>query len=83
MARTNSFEFFKLTKMGEKTIPLIMYKMLERDNIFAIHLYESVQKDIHLKVPDLAKAEIIFEGEQGRTLRTIELYIKNKQLSYS
>lgn len=77
-SRVGSFEFFRLLSMGEKIIPLVIEKLMDKDNFFALQLYERLQQKSTLLIEHNADDDIILEGEQGRAFRTVRTYLKNK-----
>lgn len=67
-------EYGQLCAMGEAIIPLLMEKMLDTRNLFALKLYEDIQTDSSLKIavkkqPDEAK----------RLIQTIHLWTGRQQ----
>ena len=78
ISRTNSSEFFRLVEMGEAIVPLVIEKLVEPENFFALQLYERIQQNPHLTVEHNIDDDLILEGEQGRAYRTVLAYLKNK-----
>ncbi|MFH0893431.1 MAG: hypothetical protein V2A54_03255 [Bacteroidota bacterium] len=77
-SRVGSLEFFRLVDMGEKIVPLVIQKLMDEENFFALQLYERLQKQPNLLIEHNVNDDIILEGEQGRAFRTVKTYFKNK-----
>lgn len=75
--RTNSYEFFKLVKMGECILPLVVNKLTERENFFALQLYERLQHNRRLIVEHNLSDPDFLQGEQGRVFKNVSKYIEN------
>ncbi len=75
--------FVRLTKpyqnlvaMGDQILPLIIEKLLNPNNFFALQLYDSLQSNKKLIVCLDPAADEILEGEQGRARRTVLAWLK-------
>ena len=51
---------------------------MDKENFFALQLYERLQQQPTLLIEHDAEDDIILEGEQGRAFRTVKTYLKNK-----
>lgn len=80
-ARTSCYEFFKLLKMGSVILPLIVGKLTERENFFAVQLYERLQLNKGLVVKQNLYSNDFLTGEQGLAIKTISLYLEDKLCS--
>lgn len=80
-ARTSCYEFFKLLKMGAVILPLIVEKLTERENFFAVQLYERLQLNKDLLVNQNLYSNDFLTGEQGRAAKTISNYLEHKLCS--
>jgi hypothetical protein len=76
--RKYTSEFDRLADMDTAIIPLVVDKLTEEDNFFALSLYEKLQRNPHLLVARNADDDSIMEGEQGRAYRTIMAYLRNR-----
>lgn len=66
--------FIPLVNMGKSIIPLLIEKLLEEENFFALTLYDELQGSISQKITyDSADIEML-EGEQNRAKKTIRLW---------
>ncbi len=77
-SRTGYFEFFRLLSMGEQIIPLVVAKLIEPDNFFALQLYERLQQKPNLLTEINVNDDLILEGEQGRAYKTVKKYFSSK-----
>jgi hypothetical protein len=68
---THSKEFQEVIALGKDALPLIVEKLVDPENFFALQLYEALQDDRQLV---LSSPEDAFEGEQVRAKKTIQLY---------
>ena len=72
-------EFVALMKMGTDILPLVVQKLTEPKNFFALQLYDSLQskgeKDtiVHINPED----DTMLEGEQGRAAQTVEQWVSS------
>jgi predicted transcriptional regulator len=64
--------------MGEQIIPLVVAKLIESDNFFALQLYERLQQKPNLLIEINIKDDLILEGEQGRAYKTVKKYFSSK-----
>ncbi len=74
-------EFADLVALGEAIIPLVIEKLTDPDNFFALQLYEALKPDSDaaaLRSSD-EEEELILEGEQGRAVRTVEEWLRNRR----
>lgn len=67
-----------LKQMGVKILPLIIKELTKKDNFFALILYDDLQQDESKKIDykDPEQRKFILEGEQGRVVRTVKLWLK-------
>ena len=67
-----------LKQMGVKILPLIIKELTKKDNFFALVLYDDLQQDESKKIDykDPEQRKFILEGEQGRVVRTVKLWLK-------
>ena len=70
-------EFHNLVALGAETIPLVVDRLVDTDNFFALQLYDVLQPESSLTVQLDEDDELIVEGEQGRAARTVKLYLSN------
>ena len=75
--RTNCYEFFRLVKMGGIIIPLIMQKLIEKENFFALQLYTRVQSNTELIADHNLFSENFLSGEQGLANKNLQLYLQS------
>ena len=72
-------EFVDLLKMGSGILPLVVEKLTDPKNFFALQLYDSLQLKrekamiVHIDPED----ETMMEGEQGRAARTVEQWVSS------
>ena len=72
-------EFVELLKMGTSILPLVVEKLTDPKNFFALQLYDSLQLKsekamiVHIDPDDVA----MLEGEQGRAVRTVEQWVSS------
>ena len=69
-----SEEFGALIEMGENILPLVVQKLIDRKNFFALQLYDTLQSEAGLLVCDQSAR---FEGEQRRAEQTVERWISS------
>ena len=65
-------EFEALIEMGERILPLVVQKLIDRKNFFALQLYDELQPETELLIRDQAAR---FQGEQKRAEQTVERWI--------
>ena len=70
-------EFAALTAMGDDIIPLIVQKLVDPNNFFALQLYDSLQSDSASVIEIEPDDDSVFDGEQGRAAQTVERWIAN------
>jgi hypothetical protein len=75
--RTTCYEFFRLVKMGEVIIPLIMQKLIEKENFFALQLYAKIQPNSELIAEHNLFSENFLSGEQGLANKNLQLYLQS------
>jgi hypothetical protein len=71
-------EFDRLIALGPKTLPLVVEKLADPENFFAIQLYEALQPNEKLLVQFEPDDERIVEGEQGRARRVVQAWFANR-----
>ena len=72
-------EFFALAELGERIIPLLINKLLDPDNFFALQIYDAIQPESTSVVPiEPEEHDLILEGEQGRARRTVRRWLSNQ-----
>jgi len=71
-------EFDALLALGPVILPLVVEKLADPDNFFALQLYDALQPDINLLVQFDADDERILEGEQGRARRLVQHWVSNR-----
>lgn len=75
----DSKEFVALMKMGTAIVPLIVQKLTNPRNFFALQLYDTLQPEVdktaivHIDPED----DAMLEGEQGRAARTVERWVSS------
>jgi hypothetical protein len=70
-----SKEFAVLAALGRDIIPLVVEKLAQPDEFFALQLYDALQEDSSLRVDLNAEDEQIFLGEQGRAERVVKHWL--------
>ncbi len=70
-AYTRLSQFDELKEMGGKIIPLIMERLLNRNDFYLLQLYDAVQSDESLTIRYEDYDVRMLEGEQNRAKRTI------------
>lgn len=72
-------EFDKLTQLGSEILPLIVKKLLDPGNFFAIQVYEALQPRQDLLVNfEGEDDDRVLEGEQARALRIAAHWFSNR-----
>lgn len=71
-------QFAQMKAMGKAIIPLIMAKLLDENNFFALVLYDAIQENIQMKIVYKTGDKSCLEGEQNRAKRTILIWLKNE-----
>ena len=74
---TYSREYCDLVAMGPEILPLIVLKLTDPENFFALQLYEAVESDPGALVDINPAEDTIMEGEQGRARQTVERWVSN------
>jgi len=74
-SRANCVEYFKLTKMGEKILPLVVLKLTEKENFLALSLYNRLQNQLIPPIEHNLNDPLFFTGEQGRALGAVNRYL--------
>lgn len=70
--------FHPLLALGEEALPLLVDQLCDPENFPALQLYELMQTDSALVYEYEDDDETIIEGEQGRALNTVLLWIENR-----
>ncbi len=73
-AVTHLKEFHDLVALGKEIIPAVVEKLVDPENFFALQLYDALQPEHHMVVTTDLDTDQVFEGEQGRSRRTVERY---------
>lgn len=68
-------QYPELLAMGNYIIPLLLEKLLNEENFFALVLYDDLQQNSQLKITYNNKDNNCLEGEQNRAKRTIKLWL--------
>lgn len=71
-------DFSALVAMGPGILPLVVQSLADPANFFALQLYDTLQSDPHRRVEYESDDERVFEGEQGRARRTVEVWFANQ-----
>jgi hypothetical protein len=72
--RASGPEFEKLWAMGPQVLPLVVEKLADPENFFALQLYDRLQRNDQLRIELAPTDPRIAEGEQGRAKRTVETW---------
>ena len=70
-----SREFALLAALGRVIIPLVVEKLAQPGEFFALQLYDALQEDSSLRVDLNAEDEQVFLGEQGRAERVVKHWL--------
>jgi hypothetical protein len=70
--------FDALVALGPKILPLVVEKLVDPDNFFALTLYDAIQPDEKLIVQFTPDDERILEGQQGRARRVVQAWFANR-----
>lgn len=73
-AVTHVKEFHDLVALGKDVLPVVVEKLVDPENFFALQLYDALQPEHHMIVGTDLDTDQVFEGEQGRSRRTVERY---------
>ena len=68
-------EFDRLIALGPAIIPLVVEKLADPENSFALQLYDTIQLDPNLVIHFPADDPRILEGEQGRARRVVQVWL--------
>ena len=71
-------EYDALIALGPEIMPLVVEKLADPENFFALQLYDANQPDEKLVVHFEADDERILEGEQGRARRAVNAWFANR-----
>ena len=71
-------EYDALIALGPEIMPLVVEKLADPENFFALQLYDAIQPDEKLVVHFEADDERILEGEQGRARRAVNAWFANR-----
>ena len=71
-------EYDALIALGPAIMPLVVEKLADPENFFALQLYDAIQPDEKLVVHFEADDERILEGEQGRARRVVNAWFANR-----
>jgi len=71
-------EYDALIAMGAEILPLLIERLADPENFFALQLYDAVQSDENLLVQYEPDDERIVEGEQGRARRVVQAWFANR-----
>ena len=71
-------EFDLLIAMGPAILPLVIEKLADPENFFALQLYDAMQPNERLVVHFSSEDERILEGEQGRARRAVQAWFANQ-----
>lgn len=61
--------------MGAQVLPLVVAKLAEPDEFFALQLYDALVGSESLRVDVAPEDEQIFEGEQGRAEKVVKRWL--------
>lgn len=73
--------YITLKSMGKAIIPLVVNKLVEEDNFFALVLYDDLQQNEKEKISykQGIDEDWLFEGEQSRARRTVKLWLASQK----
>jgi len=71
-------EFDALVALGPSILPLVVEKLSDPENFFALALYDAIQPDEKLVVQFAPGDERVLEGEQGRARRVVQAWFANR-----
>ena len=73
--------YINLKSMGKAIIPLVVGKLVEEDNFFALVLYDDLQQNENEKISykQTVDKDWLFEGEQSRARRTVKLWLASQK----
>ena len=70
-----SKEFTEVAALGAQVLPLVVAKLAEPDEFFALQLYDALVGSESLRVDVAPEDEQIFEGEQGRAEKVVKRWL--------
>lgn len=71
----HSKEFAALGALGSEVLPLVIEKIAQPNEFFALQLYDALQHDPSLRIEVDVDDERILEGEQGRAERVVKHWL--------
>src|SRR5439155_9563495 len=71
-------EYDALIALGPAILPLVIEKLADPENFFALQLYDAIQPNEKLLVQYEPDDERILEGEQGRAQRVVQAWFANQ-----
>jgi hypothetical protein len=71
-----SKEFSDLGALGPEILPLVVEKLAQPAEFFALQLYDALQSHPALRLDTDAEHEQVFEGEQGRAERLVKHWLR-------
>ncbi len=71
-------EYDALIALGPAILPLVVEKLADPENFFALQLYDALQSNEKLLVQFEPDDERILEGEQGRAQRVVQAWFANR-----
>jgi hypothetical protein len=71
-------EYDALIALGPAILPLVVEKLADPENFFALQLYDAIQTNERLIVQFEPDDERILEGEQGRAQRAVQAWFSNQ-----
>ena len=74
-SRAHGSDFDKLVALGPQIMPLVVEKLVDEQNFFALSLYDAIQSDARLIVQHEPDDPRIMEGEQGRAARVVKAWL--------
>ena len=74
-----SKEFSDLAALGEQIVPLLIDKLRNPNNFFALQLYDAIQPEqVSIVRMDANDEGLVLGGEQGRARRTVQRWLGNQ-----
>jgi hypothetical protein len=70
-----SKEFADLAGLGADILPLVIEKLAQPSEFFALQLYDALQVDPSLRIEAESEGVQIFKGEQGRAERVVKHWL--------
>jgi len=71
----HSKEFAVIVALGPKVLPLVVAKLANPEEFFALQLYDALQSQDSLRVEIAPEGEHILDGEQGRAERVVKHWL--------